>query len=153
MGRVIKNLLTGVLALAALPVLAQFNGTDGSLVLPLSTERTSNEMARVLTSKGRPAECLAPLVVNKIDGETIIVSAKGFMIAPGTHSLNGMAMLDMSNCPFIDKNPTIPTAADLEVDFEPGGTYYIGYYHAPANSAEWKLVVWHQESSPSMRLP
>ena len=153
MGRVIKSLLTGVLALATLPVLAQFDDTDGSPVLPLSTELTSNEMARVLTSKGRPAECLAPLVVNKIDGESITVSAKGFMIAPGNHSLNGMAMLDMTNCPFIDKNPTIPTAADLEFDFEPGGTYYIGYYHAPANTAEWKLVVWHQETSPSKRLP
>lgn len=157
MGRGFKKLLTGVLALVALPALAQLNDTDPSLVLPLvlplSTELTSNEMARVLTSKGRPAECLAPLVVNKIDGEKITVSAKGFLIAPGIHSINGMAMLDMSNCPFIDKNPVIPSAADLEVDFEPGGTYYIAYYHAPANTAEWKLVVWHKETAPSTRLP
>ena len=153
MRRVAKHVLTGVLALVTLPVLAQFNDNDVSTVLPLSADPGTNMMARVLTSKGRPSECLAPLAVNKIDGEMTSVSEKGFLITPGVHSVNGMATLDMTNCPFIDKNPTIPTAIDLEVDFEPGATYYIGYYHAPANTAEWKLVVWHKEISPSTRLP
>jgi hypothetical protein len=80
------------------------------------------------------------------------VSEKGFLITPGIHSINGKAILDMTNCPFIDKNPMIPAAADLEVNFEPGGTYYVGYYHAPANTAEWKLVVWHKETSSSTPL-
>ena len=150
MERVFRKVLAGILALLTMPVLAQLDVEVK--VLPLSAESTSNEMARVLTSKGRPAECLAPLVVNKIDGETISVSEKGFLIAPGIHSINGRAILDMTNCPFIDKNPMIPTAADLEVNFEPGGTYYVGYYHAPANTAEWKLVVWHKETGPSTPL-
>lgn len=153
MGRGFNKLLTTALVLVTLPVIAQIDNTVVTLVMPLSAESGSDEMARVLTSKGRPAECLAPLVVNKVDGEEVVVSAKGFLIAPGIHSINGMAILDMSNCPFIEKNPGITTATDLEVDFEPGGTYYIGYYHAPANTAEWELVVWHKENSPSMRLP
>ena len=148
MGRVIRHLLTGVLALVTLPVLAQFNDSDASTVLPLSAEPDSNMMARVLTSIGRPSECLAPLAVNKIDGEMTSVSEKGFLITPGVHSINGMATLDMTNCPFIDKNPTIPTAIDLEVDFEPGATYYIGYYHKPESPDEWQLVVWNIETNP-----
>jgi hypothetical protein len=148
MERVFIKVFTVVLALLTMPVLAQLD----SNVLPLSAELASNEMARVLTSKGRPAECLAPLLVNKIDGETVSVSEKGFLITPGIHSINGKAILDMTNCPFIDKNPMIPAAADLEVNFEPGGTYYVGYYYAPANTAEWKLVVWHKETSSSTPL-
>jgi len=145
MWRFLKNLLTGALLGLALPVLAQLGDPDTPLFLPLSSEAVSQEMARVLTSKGRPAECLAPVVINRIDGEEVSVSAKGFLIMPGMHRINGMARLDMGNCPFIDDNPVIPSAVDLEVDFEPGGTYFIGYYHAPADTAEWKLVVWHTE--------
>ena len=138
----VKKWLTGALVLVALPVGAQLGDSGASLV------PASSEMARVLTSRGRPAECLAPVEVNRIDGEKVTVSAKGFLIAPGIHSINGMAILDMTNCPFIDNNPTIPSAADLEVEFEAGSTYYIGYYHAPANTGEWKLVVWHKQVSP-----
>ena len=137
-----------MLILAAVPVLAQTSGDAQTLVLPLSHALTTNEMARVLTSLGRPAECLAPVSVNRIDGETRVVSAKGFFIEPGVHTINGKAILDITNCPLIDSNPNINSAADLEVDFEPGGTYHVGYYHAPANTEEWKLVVWHIEETP-----
>jgi len=140
--------LTAILMLAALPVLAQTAGNTQTLVLPLSSAPAAKKMARVLTSYGRPAECLAPVSVNRIDGETRVVSAKGFLIEPGIHTINGKAILDLTNCPLIDSNPIIGRAADLEVDFERGGTYHVGYYHAPANTKEWKLVVWHSEESP-----
>jgi hypothetical protein len=150
-----KGLLTGMLILTALPVLSQVDTGQQTLVLPLSAELTAmessdtqlnvNEMARVLTSRGRPAECLAPMTVDKIDGEDSVVSAKGFFIEPGVHTINGKAILDISNCPLIDSNPVIATVEDLEVDFEPGATYYIGYFHAPVNPEEWELLVWHIE--------
>jgi len=54
----------------------------------------------------------------------------------------------MTNCPLIDSNPIVSRAADLEVNFKSGGTYHVGYYHAPANTEEWKLVVWHVEENP-----
>ncbi len=148
MHRVFKRLVTGALVLATLPVLAQTAGNDQTLVLPLSSALTVNNMARVITSKGRPADCLAPLAVNKIDGEKRVVPAQGFLIEPGVHTVNGKAMLDLTNCPLTDSNLHISSAADLEVEFEPGGTYYIGYFHEAANTEEWKLVVWHIEKSP-----
>ena len=37
-------------------------------------------------------------------------------------------------------------AADLEVDFEAGKTYYIGYDHKSTNRDEWKLVRWGNEN-------
>lgn len=146
-----------MLLLASLLALPQAGAGGQALILPLSAPLTStgpagtrlnvNEMARVLTSRGRPSQCLAPVVVNKVDGENRVVPAQGFLIEPGVHTINGKAIMDMTNCPLIDNNPTIGAADDLEVNFEPGVTYHIGYFHAPANTAEWKLVVWHLEKS------
>lgn len=147
------KLLTGLLVLVTLPVLAQSALNTQTIVVPLSSVATANDMARVLTSRGRPAECLAPVAVNRIDGEARIVSAKGFLIEPGIHTLNGKAILDITHCPLSDSNLKISSAADLEVDFKPGGTYHVGYYHAPANPEEWKLVVWHIEGIPVELLP
>lgn len=148
MQRFLNILLSVTLTLAAAPVLAQWVGNGRTHVLPLTTELTTGEMARVLTSGGRPSECLAPVAVTRIDGEVITVSAQGFLIEPGVHTINGRATLDLTNCPLGDANLQINNTVDLEVDFEAGGTYHIGYFHAPANPEEWKLVVWHIEKSP-----
>ena len=143
-------MLTGLLMLAAKLLLAQTVGDtralhEQTLVLPLSAAKTATGMARVITSGGRPEECLAPVSVTRIDGENRVVSAQGFLIEPGVHTINGKAMLDMTNCPLTDSNPVIESATDLEVDFEAERTYHIGYYHPPANTKDWKLVVWHVE--------
>lgn len=148
MHRFLKKLLAGALVLSALPVFAQMAGNDQTLVLPLSSELTVNDMARVVTSKGRPTDCIAPIAVKKIDGEKRIVSAQGFLIEAGVHTVNGMAILDLTNCPITDNKLHIGSVADLEVEFEPGATYYIGYLHEPDATGEWKLVVWHIEKSP-----
>ena len=142
-----------MLVLASLQVLAQARTGRQTLILPLTSTGTGtrlnvNKMAQVFTSGGRPSQCLAPIVVNRVDGENRLVPAQGFLIEPGVHTINGKAILDMTNCPLIDSNPIISPADDLAVDFEPGATYHIGYFHAPANTGEWKLVVWHLEKSP-----
>ena len=147
------TLLTGLLMLVTLPVLAQVADdakalSDQALVLPLSSATAATGMARVITSGGRPEECLAPVSVTRIDGQHRVVSARGFLIEPGVHTINGRAMLDITNCPLIDSNPIIDSAADLEVEFEPVVTYHIAYFHAPANTKDWKLVVWHVETDP-----
>lgn len=142
-----KKLLTGMLVLVTLPVLAQSISNTQALVLPLSTEEGADGMARVVTSKSRPADCLGLVAINKIDGEKRTVSAQGFLIEPGVHRINGMATLDLTHCPLSDNNLVLSSAADLEVDFEPGDTYYIGYYFEPGKTDEWKLVVWHVEKS------
>lgn len=148
MRRVLNVLFAAGLVMTALPVSAEIGAVAQTLVMPLSTALTTQEMAKVLTSQGRPADCLAPVAVNKIDGETRTVSALGFLIEPGVHTLNGKATLDLTYCPLGDSNLSISSAADLEVDFEPGSTYYIGYFHPPANIEEWKLVVWQIEKTP-----
>lgn len=145
MVRALKILLTGTLVLASLPVLAQRVVAEQTLVLPLSNELTTNRMAKVVTSMGRPADCLAPLAVNTIDGEKRTVPARGFLIEPGVHTVNGRATLDLVNCPLSDSNLYISSAADLEVNFQPDTTYYLGYQHQSANPEEWQLVVWHIE--------
>jgi hypothetical protein len=148
MQRVFKKLLTILLVLAALPVFAKTTGSDQTLVLPLSSGPAVNSMARVVTSKGRPADCIAPLAVNRIDGEKRMVPAQGFLIEPGIHTINGKAIMDLTNCPLTDSKLQISRAADLEVEFEPGGTYYIGYSHESDNTGEWELVVWRIDKSP-----
>lgn len=139
-----------VTLLAAQPLLAQFTETEADqvVVLPLSGEVDAGTMARVVTGGGRPAECLAPLAVTRIDGEARSVSAKGFLIEPGLHTINGRATLDLTHCPIDDPGLMIGNAADLEVDFVAGSTYFIGYYHPPDRPGEWKLVVWNIEAGP-----
>jgi hypothetical protein len=144
--------------IAALPVPAQMTETTettettevtGPIVLPLSDEMNAGEMARVVTGRGRPAECLAPVAVTRIDGRPRAVPAQGFLIEPGVHAFNGRATLDTAYCPLAGANPYIGSAADLEVELVAGSTYYIGFYHQPADTTEWKLVVWHVEPGVS----
>ena len=142
MVRAFKILLTGTLLVVSLPVLAQVAVDEKTLVLPLSSELATNGMAKVVTSMGRPADCLAPLAVSTIDGEKRAVPARGFFIEPGVHTINGRATLDLATCPLSESNLSISRAADLEVVFQPGTTYYLGYHHQSANPEEWKLVVW-----------
>ncbi|MDX2428305.1 MAG: hypothetical protein QNK22_06405 [Xanthomonadales bacterium] len=145
MVRAFKILLTGALLLVSLPVPAQVAVDEKTLVLPLSSEMATNGMAKVVTSMGRPADCLAPLAVSTIDGEKRAVPARGFLIEPGVHTVNGRATLDLATCPLSESNLSISSAADLEVEFQPGTTYYLGYHHQSANPEQWKLVVWHIE--------
>ena len=148
MPRPVITLLAVGLALTASPAPAQMTDLTGAIVLPLSSELNASEMAKVVTGKGRPAECLAPLAVTRIDGEARVVPAEGFLIEPGIHAFNGRATLDTAYCPLAGSNPYVGSAADLEVELVAGSTYFIGYYHQPANTAEWKLVVWHIEPNP-----
>lgn len=148
MVRVLKKLFIGIPLLVSLPVLAQIAVDEQTPVLPLSTELTTGEMAKVVTFMGRPDDCLAPLAVNKIDGKKRAVPARGFLIVPGVHSINGKAKLDLETCPLSSDKLYISSAADLEVDFQPGSTYYVGYHHQSVNPEDWKLVVWHIEESP-----
>ena len=110
--------------------------------LPASAVLASSDMAQVVTNGGRPVDCLSPVAVNKIDGEMRIVPAQGFKIEPGVHTLNARAILDSTFCRIGRGGNRGWYAPDLEVNFEAGKTYYIGYDHKSKNRDEWKLVVW-----------
>ena len=122
------------LMLAALPLAAAPLGEDPAA-----------EMVKVVTRAGPPADCLAAIAVNKIDGELRAVPARGFLVEPGVHTINGRATLDARKCQPLTAYQQIGRAADLEVNFEPGRTYYIAYDHKSQNTEEWKLVVWKVE--------
>ena len=141
----LKKLLLLALVLVAQPGFAQLednsgNGMDDGLLEP--------EMARVVSDQARPEDCLAAVMINKIDGEPRVVSAQGFLIEPGSHRLNGLATLDITHCSIAGDDRQIHTAADLEFNFEAGQTYYVGYYHRSHISDERRLVVWKVEQSP-----
>jgi hypothetical protein len=136
-----------VLLLAAPVVSAQFNDTELELV-PFPKEPYPGGMVMVVTGVARSGDCLAAIAVNRIDGEERVVSATRFLIKPGTHTINGKAILDTTSCPITDKNLQIASAPDLEVNFELGSTYYIGYYHKSDNTDEWQLVVWNIKTNP-----
>ena len=149
MRQVLQKLLVCVLIPLALsmPVSAQYADSELELV-PLPREPRLSGMAKVVTHMARPADCLASVAINKIDGEMKLVSAKEFLIEPGVHTINGKAILDLTHCPLNDSNLVISSAPDLEVNFELGNTYYVGYYHQSANTDEWQLVVWDIETNP-----
>ncbi len=108
-----------------------------------ATDASANsEMAQVVTQGGRPVDCLSPIAVNKIDGKMRIVPAQGFEIEPGVHTLNARAILDTTFCKVGRGGNRGGYAPDLEVNFEAGKTYYIGYDHKSKNRDDWKLVVW-----------
>jgi len=145
--KAVKKLFSCVLLLAAPATFAQFDDTELELV-PLPTELQLSGMAKVVTNITRPADCLAAIVVNRIDGEKRAVSAKSFLIEPGIHTINGKARLDTTYCPITDPRLRVSGAPDLEVNFELGSTYFIGYYHKSDNTDEWQLVVWNIETNP-----
>ena len=147
MQQAVKILFPWLLLLAVPALFAQFDDTELELV-PLPTELQLSGMAKVVTHIARPADCLAAIAVNKIDGEKRAVSAKSFLIEPGVHAINGKAILDTTNCPITDTRLQLSSAPDLEVNFELGSTYYIGYYHKSDNTDEWQLVVWNIETNP-----
>jgi hypothetical protein len=147
MRQAFKSLLAGLLILIAHPVSAQMDDSELELV-PLPTELRLSGMAKIVTHIARPEECLAAVAVTRIDGETKVVSARSFLIEPGVHTVNGKAKLDTSSCPITDTGLQISSAPDLEVNFELGFTYYIGYIHKSPNPEEWQLVVWHIETNP-----
>lgn len=135
MQKFIEKLLVTGLMLTAVPLVAA----------PVSEDPAASERVKVVTQAGRPADCLAALAVNKIDGESTVVPAQGFLIEPGIHTINGRATLDSRNCQPIAGDRQIFSAADLEVNFEVGRTYYIAYDHKSRNTEEWGLVVWKVE--------
>jgi len=102
-------------------------------------------LARVVTGDSLPHDCLAPVVIDQLDGEDRALPAQGFSIEPGLHRLNGKALLDSKKCRPLEADLYIPPAADLSMEFITGNIYYIAYDRSHPEAAEWRLVVWKVE--------
>ena len=137
-----KELVLVFSILAAAQVSAELTGSDVA-----EMESAESGLAKVITHNGRPADCLAPVAITKIDGQQKFVPAQGFTIEPGVHTLNGRAKIDTTYCKAMRGGNIPGSVPDLEVDFEAGMTYYIGYDHDSLNRDDWKLVVWKIENN------
>lgn len=145
--QILKTLVPLVLMLTVLSVSAQLSGANET------SEPGDIEMVQIITSGGRGTGCLAPVAVNRVDGEMVVVPAQGFLIEPGSHTINGQATLDFSKCPHDLSDLQMGSVADLEVDFVYGFTYYVGFEYKSDNTAQWQLVVWKMEPVEPAQLP
>jgi hypothetical protein len=147
---VAKRLLFWVFMMAVFPAVAQT--IDETLatedILTADDIQTIDERVRVVTELDQQNECLAPLIINRIDGLKRTMPAAGFLIETGLHTLNGQAILDTTKCRPLDDIQHIARADDLEVDFEAGKTYYVAYDRSHQSVDEWKLIVWKVELVP-----
>jgi hypothetical protein len=101
--------------------------------------------AKIITGFNNAAQCIAPVHVRKIDGREATVQPMGFDLEPGTHSLKGSAVVDVSNCPTVGKSYNNSRIEPIEAEFEAGKTYYLGYDHNATDRKDWKLVIWKVE--------
>lgn len=115
------------------------------VAMPVSAQPVIIEMAEVVTQGGDLDDCLAPVAINRIDGERRAVPAWGFQIEPGVHIINGHAMLDNTKCHPLGSDLIIGSTPGYAVNFEAGKTYYIAYDRSSLNADEWSLVVWKIE--------
>ena len=111
---------------------------------PLQSMAEKVGKAQIITQNERPAQCISKVVITDVDGRLANVARQGFKLEAGTHSLNGRAIINTSQCPAIRGKSTY-TIPDLEADFEADKTYYVGLDHSSKNKEEWRLVIWKVE--------
>ena len=113
------------------------------IMLPFMAQASDDaKMAKIVTSGEKPAECISAIHVNQIDGKEVFVQELGFDLEPGVHTLTGRAIINTSFCKAMGPATGQNQAAPLEMDFEAGKTYYVGYDHSSPLRKDWKLVVW-----------
>ncbi len=112
--------------------------------LPVHGMADKTGKAQIITQSERPARCISRVVIDEIDGRLSNVSGQGFTLDAGTHSLNGRAIINITNCPAV-RGRNSYVVPDLEAEFEAGKTYYIGLDHSSKNKEEWRLVIWKTE--------
>lgn len=116
-------------------------------LMPVAVSAAEDSKVQVITHFSNAAKCISPVAIKKIDGREATVQRMGFWIEPGTHTLSGSALIDTSFCQTIGSNSQRYRPEPLEVDFELGKVYYIGYDHSSQNRKDWEFVVWKIEDA------
>ena len=117
------------------------------LLLPFFAQAGDEGVAKIITGFNDRAQCIAPVRVTKIDGREATVQPMGFGLEPGTHTMNGSAVIDASFCQSTGTRNSRMKVEPLEADFEAGKTYYVGFDHDSQDRNDWKLVIWKVEDS------
>lgn len=133
--------MAGLALVLAGPLVAEQGSMSDAALEPAA-------LARVVTGEPLPHECLAPVVIDRIDGEHRALPSRGFRIEAGLHGLNGRALLDTQQCWPLDADQRVPTAADLSMEFVAGRVYHLAYDRSHPDAGEWRLVVWKVEAEP-----
>ena len=116
-------------------------------LMPVAVSAAEDGIVQVITHFSNAAKCISPVAIKRIDGREATVQRMGFWIEPGTHTLSGSALIDTSFCQTIGSNSQRYRPEPLEVDFELGKVYYIGYDHSSQNRKDWEFVVWKIEDA------
>ena len=116
-------------------------------LMPVAVSAAEDGKVQVITHFSNAAKCISPVAIKRIDGREATVQRMGFWIEPGTHTLSGSALIDTSFCQTIGSNSQRYRPEPLEVEFELGKAYYIGYDHSSQNRKDWEFVVWKIEDA------
>lgn len=121
-----------------------------ALLLPLvacAGQAGKAEKARIITSVGKPAQCIAAVHVYRIDDREVGVPKLAFDLDAGTHTLGARTTVDTSFCMVVGPGRGLPPPPPLEAEFVAGYTYYLGYDHSSPHRKDWKLVIWKVEGA------
>jgi hypothetical protein len=100
------------------------------------------QTVQVITGFSKPAKCIAPVHILKVDGREVAVQSMGFRITAGKHTMSGRTVVDDRFCQTLGPYRSHDDVAPLEAEFEPGKIYYIGFDHSSPFRADWKYVIW-----------
>ena len=142
--RMTKSLLptTMICALTvalAMPALAQSPGDEGAENAP--------EPSVVVTSEGLVDRCILPLVITKVDGESVDEDSGRYEFDDGrSHSFSGYAQGDFSACATIaDANLGADSPigeGTTSVNVPAGKEYFLGLDVRKSDPKTWKIVTW-----------
>ena len=137
--------ITGWMLAAALVVsgCVTSDGEERQRVSSKSLE--SKTTATVYTADRRPADCISPISVYKIDDRNLVTGLQEFELPPGRHSLSGRAIITDSFC---SKSGVASSGGrkdelkPLVYDFEAGKVYFVGVNHKASRASGWYIEVW-----------
>ena len=119
-------------------------------IQPLAADLVNCDMARVVTEDDLLEDCLAQVTITRIDGEKQTVSAQGFLIEPGIHTINGRVTLDTTKCHTIEGDLQLGRSPGMEINFEAGRAYHVAYDRGSPDVADWRLIIWKVDQPCSM---
>lgn len=101
--------------------------------------------ATVITSERRPADCISPISVYRIDDRNITGGMMQFELDPGVHAISGRALISDDFCShsmIASSGSRAESLKPLEQEFEAGKVYFIGVDHTASRASGWEIVVW-----------
>ncbi|MEM1411170.1 MAG: hypothetical protein AAGH19_02345 [Pseudomonadota bacterium] len=125
---------------------------SGNPTTPTNLIWQPDTQAKIITQVGLQAECIAPVSVYEINGQTTTVSQQGFFLEGGQHKIKAQGLVSTFGCPavYIPRNYVTPP---IEANFEAGKVYYLGMDHNPRSIRDWRVIIWKVEDRNGNAIP